>query len=895
MNNYIFPFLWMRGEPEEVLRTEMEKIDECGIKAVCLEARPHDDFCGPGWWRDFDIILDEAKKRGMKIWILDDKHFPTGYANGLIETQYPERRKVYINIATADIFGGRRPRTLNISRMVKPAIGFWEIGSFMENVPKRADNKMLSIVAVRLGHLDKCREELIDLTDTFDGTFATFTLPEGNWRVFVTFTTQTDGGDENYINMCDSVSAHTQIEGVYEAHYEQYADEFGKTIAGFFSDEPQFGNLSDHLFDNFDTRLCTKKMPLPWSGEMQEMMEEKYGEDLLRLLPLLFMESEEQDMGIQIKYDYMDCVSRLYQKCFSSAIGKWCEEHGVEYIGHVVEDNHIHSRLGMGAGHFFRAISGQHMAGIDSIGDQIVFGAPYQQRKAMIDGHGEFYHFLLGKMGASAGHLDPKKKGRTLCELFGAYGWNFGVRDMKYLLNHLLVKGINHLVPHAFSMADYPDADCPPHFYARGNNPQFPYFAKLMKYGNRMCDLLNGGTHVSSVALLYDGEADWAGEHVFARKTARRLIESQIDFDIVCLDMLKAPEEYNGAFTGNGLTLNGIHFGALVIGGCQQIPVELAEMILSNKMNVYFVDYLPKKLIHGNEDTRQKLLAAENVYTVPLDGLAEELRAGGYYHVTLSAPIKSISFYHYNKKGQIFLFMNEDPNHSYKGTVALSTDETVVSYNGMDDILESVSQQIVDGQTVVEFVLEPGHIIVLMERHAAEECFSGKTITASRKSACEAVCGFGEMDISKDWTVSWTRSIDYPGFDPVNSCVMEELEPLSDRLPTFSGIIRYEKTFTLDQVPAEAYIQAEEVYDVCKVVVNGQNAGVSLIPPYQKSVTGLLEEGENRIVIEVATTPAREQMTFPAPPFDFSYEAMDPAGMYGKITLFIKYPEESSI
>lgn len=145
-----------------------------------------------------------------------------------------------------------------------------------------------------------------------------------------------------------------------------------------------------------------------------------------------------------------------------------------------------------------------------------------------------------------------------------------------------------------------------------------------------------------------------------------------------------------------------------------------------------------------------------------------------------------------------------------------------------------------------------------------------------------------EMDISRGWIVSWTRSIDYPGFAPANTCVMEELEPFSDRFPFFSGIIRYEKTVTLAQIPVEAYIRAEEVYDVCKVVVNGQDAGVSLIPPYQKSVTGLLREGENKFVLEVATTPAREQMTFPAPPFDFSYEAMDPTGMYGKITLLKK-------
>ena len=94
--NHIFPFLWMRGEAEEILREEIGKIAECGIKAVCVEARPHDDFCGDGWWHDMDIVIDEAKKRDMKIWILDDKHFPTGYANGLIEKKYPAEKLVNV-------------------------------------------------------------------------------------------------------------------------------------------------------------------------------------------------------------------------------------------------------------------------------------------------------------------------------------------------------------------------------------------------------------------------------------------------------------------------------------------------------------------------------------------------------------------------------------------------------------------------------------------------------------------------------------------------------------------------------------------------------------------------------------------------------------------------------
>ena len=41
--NYILPFFWMHGAEEKVIRELVSKVDECGIKAVCLESRPHPD------------------------------------------------------------------------------------------------------------------------------------------------------------------------------------------------------------------------------------------------------------------------------------------------------------------------------------------------------------------------------------------------------------------------------------------------------------------------------------------------------------------------------------------------------------------------------------------------------------------------------------------------------------------------------------------------------------------------------------------------------------------------------------------------------------------------------------------------------------------------------------
>ena len=878
--NHIFPFLWMRGESEEILREEIEKISECGIRAVCVEARPHDDFCGDGWWHDMDIVIDEAKKRDMKIWILDDKHFPTGYANGLIEKKYPERKKLYINCTTADVFGSKHRLTLNVSRMLKPTIGYWEIGKPV-NDEERKNNRMLSIVAVRFAEGDVFTEEAVDLTDTFDGTFATFELPEGQWRVYVIYKTRTDGGNESYINMIDKESAHTQIEGVYQAHYDHYAEEFGKTIAGFFSDEPQFGNTSEM---GFDMQVGRRKMPLPWSDELEQMMEEKYGKEYRSYLPYLFAETEEKKKQVQIRYDYMDMVSKLYQKNFSEMIGSWCTEHGVEYIGHVVEDNGIHSRLGMGAAHYFRAMAGQDMAGIDCIGGQIVYGAPVQTRRGMTDADGEFFHYALGKMGASCGHLDPKKKGRIMCELFGAYGWSFGVRDMKYLLDHLLTKGVNYLVPHAFSMADYPDIDCPPHFYARGNNPEFPYFAELMKYGNRMCDLLSGGRHIASVAVLYDGEADWSGEHMPMQKVCRELLTHQIDLDIVSLDMLCDLEAYNGICDGKTLKINGEEFQALVIPYVKQIPARLVEVLEQfGNLPVFFADALPQQVI-GEETQSFKL--PHTCVEVPFTQLAETLKKQGIYEVEVSPEYRELSVYHYEKDRQIFVLLNESAEQKFSGKVYIPSVKDMVYCNVMEERYESVQVEAAareHGEGIwVSVELEPGESCVLVEKKEIE-------CEKEHRSFDEMLKGCTEIDLSKEWKVGKAKAKEDP--ETMEMEAVKELAPISDAEPTFAGVIRYEKTFTLDGAEdhqlKEAYLKAEHVYEMMKVTVNGQQAGIRLMPPYQVSIGEYLKAGENTLQIEVATTPARDQMNYSQPPFDFSHEAMEPTGMFGKISLFV--------
>jgi hypothetical protein len=72
------------------------------------------------------------------------------------------------------------------------------------------------------------------------------------------------------------------------------------------------------------------------------------------------------------------------------------------------------------------------------------------------------------------------------------------------------------------------------------------------------------------------------------------------------------------------------------------------------------------------------------------------------------------------------------------------------------------------------------------------------------------------------------------------------------------------------------------------VYVNGELAGSCLVPPYQLELTDFLKDGENRIAVEVANTPARDQLNYPMPPFDFKHDALEPSGMFGEISLYLK-------
>ena len=865
--SYILPFFWQHGEDEATLRDYMRAIYEANIREVCVECRPHPDFCGPKWWQDLDVILDEARARGMRVWILDDDHFPTGHCNGALENADPQLCKQYLTFKDTEAVGPAPGTVVDVDAMLHPApLPFPAPTTDMFGQPLITrdfdDDRPLKLVACRMvgGKLG----ETIDLTaqavESGWGQFA-WDVPEGHWKLYAVYLTHNGGGRPDYFNICDRDSVRVLIDTVYEAHYARYKDDFGKTVAGFFSDEPLVGNTP--AYQPVDAIVGHSVLPLTWCPELTQTV----GEDFALQAPLLWFEGVDAGQTAAVRCRYMDVLTRLIEKNFSKQIGDWCAAHGVEYIGHLVEDNNVSFGLGSSLGHYFRGLNGQHFAGVDATGGQVFpggedrvggggFPTPYYP-------NGTWYHFVLGKLGSSHSHIDPRKQGRAMCELFGAYGWGFGVRDMKYLADHMMVRGINRLVPHAFSPAPFPDPDCPPHFYAHGENPQYRHFATLMAYCQRVCHLIDGGQNVPDVAVLYEGESIWAGRADFIQDVCRTLAEHQIDYDILPADVFNEKNDLfvNAQLQDGKLVVNGREYGALILSSAAFVPAGVAAFSRQAEaagFPVLCVDRLPAGLCEGGQaDFRGKAISLEELAPCLAD------QAG----VRLSKCFPGLRVYHYRGEGDRYLLSNESTGSVFEGEVSVADGGEPFLYDPLANALRPVESRVENGRRICQVKVEPYELLVLG--------FDAEAAPAAQPAAGETVQPL------TGWTISLAAAKEYPAFR--DAWESEEPVPVSGKYPDFSGFATYETTFESDGSPAT--LEIADVRDCALVFLNGKQAGERICPPYRFPLAP--KAGKNTLRIEVATNLERWFNASDAPKFFMSLprKAKAPAGLVGPVVL----------
>ena len=844
--NYLLPFYWQHGDHTQLIPEQIQRIYDSGCRAFCVEARPHPDFLGEGWWRDMDIIFEEAQKRDMKVWLLDDDHFPTDHAAGMIKKKYPELRQWELIERHVDVVGCAPDTSILVS-------------------PDNAENILIGAYAYkrRADNFESCiADSVVELTDKIHGNYLTWDIPEGVWRVFFYYKSR-KGGRPEYIDMINPESVRVLIDAVYEGHFEHYAKYFGNTFMGFFSDEPEFGNqvFGKERFDFgfYEARIGKHSLALPWNENVLKKMKEKLSFDPVPYLNLLWYEDGENgDRQAEIRHAYMDTVTELYSLCFNKQIADWCHAHGVQYIGHIIEDMNCHMRGGVA--HYFRALRWQDMSGIDIVLHQVMPGmADYLHTVTCATGvgAGSFYEYILAKLGASLAHLTPEMKGRAMCEVFGAYGWGEDSAMMKFHMDHLLVRGINHFVPHAFS-SKFPDPDCPPHMGAEGHDPSFEAFTSLMKYTNKAAHILADTTHKANAAILYHVDGEWASRYGNASNmepVATRLYDDHIDYDIVPMDIIIE----SAGVKDNKLCIADESFDCLIVPYADHMPskeLEMLKKLQNSGLPVWFTREMPE-----NADFEGTVVDENEV--------ASKMKALGMTDVTVPEGYPKLRIYHCTRDGNdIFMFANEDYNKIVDTEVILPCKGDYARLDILNDTCTSGSTS--DGRLYLKLMPNQSQIIVFGDKAGLpDEIKITESVMISPKFSLE----LAECEDLADYKARG----EFDSFFNVNDPKFE---------PEFSGKMRYTFTFDTKKDAGKIFLDLGRVGQNAELYINNVSCGIRICAPYMFDITDAAVEGQNEATVIVSNTLAQKVKD------GFSYFLqLAPSGLLGDI--YLRYAENN--
>ena len=503
------PLFWLHGDESPARLTEyVGKVAEGGNGCFTAESRPHIDWLGPGWYRDLKICLDAAKANNLKMWIFDEKWWPSGEVGRMVPPKYGSKN---MQASAKDVKGG---------------------GAVRLDVPA---DKLIAVLAGPVKGAGVDGGALVDLTVRVrDGKLA-WDAPAGQWRV-MTFTWAYD--KHRRYPLVDGASQDAvdwYIKTVYQPHYDHFPDDFGKTIVGYFYDEPEtYGDWGTEVIPMLKSRgMDWKKSLVAWKFSLAD--------------------ADEQTAA---KYQYQDAFAEAWGKCLYGGVTQWCHDHKVRSIGHWLEHKRLYLHPRKCAGNMFQVQKYSDVGAIDAVYSQFAAGRKDDST------------YQTPKLGSSISHAYGKKDDLAMVEIFGARGQNLSYPEMKWWTDHMHVSGINFHIPHSFNPRSPYDRDCPPYFYNGGFEPRWPLYRVYADYTTRLSLMLTGGRHVCPVALLFLGQSVHAGKALTPEKMTTALQDGLIDCDWMPYDVFQADMKV----AGRQLELRDERYRVLIVPAVEVIP-----------------------------------------------------------------------------------------------------------------------------------------------------------------------------------------------------------------------------------------------------------------------------------------------------------------------------------
>ncbi|MDP2336499.1 MAG: glycosyl hydrolase [Bacteroidota bacterium] len=441
---------WNEQVSEEGIDFQMKEFKKAGIGGVFVHPRPGliTEYLSEEWFHLFDYAVQKGKELGMKVWIYDENSYPSGFAGGHVPVEMPDS---YQNGTGLKM----------------------EIQEVLEVVPS-------DTVAVVLKKTDTGFTDITAAIETEKGQTGTYYIFRKTYPAKSPWY-----GGFTYVDLIYKGVTEKFIDITMTRGYERNKADFGKTLMGSFTDEP-----------NLEAAMSKGTM-LRWTPDLWDVFQQRWGYDLKINLPSLV---EETGNWKKVRHDFYETLLEMFVDRWAKPWSKYCDANGLRWTGHYWEHGWPVPTDGIDESAFY---IWHQQPGVDMLGnrmDSLGLGGQFGNDRAVRE---------LRSAANMAGRM------RTLSETYGGGGWEMNFETQKRLVDWETVLGVNFVNQHLsyYSLKGVRKFDYPPSFSY--HEPWWDHYKLMGDYIGRVSMAMSSGQQINQTLVLQPNTSAWM---YFSRK-----------------------------------------------------------------------------------------------------------------------------------------------------------------------------------------------------------------------------------------------------------------------------------------------------------------------------------------------------------------------------------------
>jgi hypothetical protein len=518
-------FVWNYKITREEIDNYLNDFKKAGSSQVFIHPRPGliTEYLSDEWFDLFKYTVEKGKELGMNIWIYDENSYPSGFGGGHVPDEMPES----VNQGQG-------------LKMVK-----------FETLPDTADRYYLC--------LKEDNGKYINITSSLTGEKG----KSGKYLLFAkTYNGKSDWyGGFSYVDLLYPGVTQKFIEVTMTGYENSIGTEFGKTVQGTFTDEPEIDAPGGGI---------------RWTPDLFDVFHKNWHYDLITQLPSLY---EETGDWKKVRHDYTQTLLQLFIDRWSKPWYSYCEENGLKFTGHYWEHSWPNIRPG---GDNMAMYAWHQIPAIDMLFNQWNDSSVNAQ----------FGNVRSVKELASVANQTGRK--RKLCETYGGSGWELTFKDMKRLGDWEYALGINLMNQHLahITLAGARKYDYPLTFTY--HEPWWNDYKYINDHFARLSMALSSGKQINNILIIEPTTSVWLYDSyvnpdpVYAETGQKfqdfitMLEQSQVEYDLGSENIIN----------DRGSVSN----GEFIVGQCSYSTVVLPPMMENIDLKTY---KLLKKFVAG--------------------------------------------------------------------------------------------------------------------------------------------------------------------------------------------------------------------------------------------------------------------------------------------------------